>query len=594
MQSFISFSPLRALVGSLALITLAACQDSTEISAVTTPSASRAELVTLAVDPSPMGPYDVLEDVDYNFGRITVTDPIGDRSYESDVHGYVRYSKTASTPMPMVLLMHGRHQTCETEIGQLPVLIADDDQCPNTPLVHPALSYRGYDYLAENLASHGYFVISIDANDINDSDGSATSGDAGANARAQLIKSHLDSFRDIHNGNPVSGDVDLTNLVGALDIDHIGVMGHSRGGDGVSRYVAYNREQTEPHHIVATFALAPTDYNQEFVDGATFATLLPYCDGDVEDVQGAFIYDDSRFLDADDPSPKFQIVTMGSNHNYFNTVWTSDDWTITDFSGSDSFCGTNTDSHQRDTPEEQRALGLFFMASFFRYYVGGETEYGHYWNGQAQVPDFACPAGAGPCEDRHHLSVHAPAQDRMLISDFGGSEDLALNDVGGAIYLDGFSAFEICDPDRDGVGCPSATTFSITPQLALQWTSAATLSNQLPNINASDFDVLSIRAAVSTLNADKDIAMDFSLSLFDTAGQSATVMASSFSDSLYHPPGDPEGGGSRKTLLNAIDIPLTAFEGVDLNSLKQLQIGFPEMDDAYIQLADLMLMRTAP
>ena len=75
MQSFISFSPLRALVGSLALITLAACQDSTEISAVTTPSASRAELVTLAVDPSPMGPYDVLEDVDYNFGRITVTDP---------------------------------------------------------------------------------------------------------------------------------------------------------------------------------------------------------------------------------------------------------------------------------------------------------------------------------------------------------------------------------------------------------------------------------------------------------------------------------------------------------------------------------------
>jgi hypothetical protein len=130
--------------------------------------------------------------------------------------------------------------------------------------------------------------------------------------------------------------------------------------------------------------------------------------------------------------------------------------------------------------------------------------------------------------------------------------------------------------------------------LALQWTSAATLSNQLPNINASDFDVLSIRAAVSTLNADKDIAMDFSLSLFDTAGQSATVMASSFSDSLYHPPGDPEGGGSRKTLLNAIDIPLTAFEGVDLNSLKQLQIGFPEMGDAYIQLADLMLMRTAP
>ncbi|WP_370264109.1 hypothetical protein [Limnobacter sp.] len=558
----------------------------------------RPALQTTSASPMEINPAANLQAVDYRFGRLTVNDPKRNASYETDVHGYITYDANAPGKMPVILLMHGRHQTCETDLLQLPVLIADDDTCPNVNgVVGPADSYKGYQYLVDHLASHGYAVISVDANDINDNDGSPASGDAGANARAQLIQAHLDAFRDIEetgaSTRPQTAGNSLSFLKGKLDMNRIGTMGHSRGGDGVAKFVSYNREQTRPHKVVATFGLAPTDYNFDVVDGMTYATLLPYCDGDVEDLQGAFIYDDSRYLKADDATPKFQILTMGSNHNYFNTVWTSDDWTITNPGGDDPFCGTNSSTNQRDTPEEQRALGQFFMASFFRYFVGQEAAFANYWNGRAEVIAQACPDGTGPCEFRHHLSITPKAADRLVINDFGSEARLSTNQLGGVVNQQALSTYEICDPNADGVGCPSATTFSITPQLAIAWTGQAKLRNQFDAVDASQFDLISLRVAVSTLNSDKAQDQNFTLVLEDEEGKEFAFKASEFTKSLYNPPGNPEGGGSRKTILNAVDFPLSKVTGIRLNKLKAVELRFDQTPTGALQLADLMLQRTA-
>lgn len=599
---------LKIFTGIALLITLAACgggssgsPSNTSPAELDDTSSVRAALPLTAPDPSAADqqPFSELVDTDYTFDRITVTDPIGDRTYETDVHGYVRYAKDAPTPMPVIALMHGRHQTCETTAGQAPVLLADDDSCPNNAAITPAMSYRGYDYLADALAAAGYFVLSIDANDINDSDGSPNSGDAGANARARLMQQHLDEFRTINNtGSTAGGNTLFAGLQDTLDMSRIGIMGHSRGGDGIARYVTYNRNQADPHSIVAAFALAPTDYNREFVDNVPFAVLLPYCDGDVEDLQGAFTFDDSRYFDPTDPMPKFQILTMGGNHNYFNRIWTSDDWTITDPSSTDPFCGTNTLTNERDSVAEQEGYGLFFMGSFFRAFVGQEPEYLTYWNGQAEVSDSACPDFTGPCENRHHLTVHSGASQRQLIEDFRDLEIPSLNDQNGAITFTGFSEIGTCDPagfaDDTDNPCPSDPTFSTTEQLFVRWAAPASITTTLTTTDLTPFDVISLRVGVmldDTANAD---GQDFSLTLTDSNGTSETIIMGDFSQSLYFPPGrdfNDSQGGSAKTVLNAVDIPLLAFTLVDLSDINTLQLGFDQTQAGSIQLADWLLLR---
>merc|ERR1712000_796018 len=104
----------------------------------------------------------------------------------------------------------------------------------------PIRSDKGYDYIADTLASHGYVVISIDVNDINAQD--SASNDQGITARAEVILHHLDIFRDIaqqpdsvyhldENGN------DFSELLDVVDLSSIGLMGHSRGGNGVAKTI---------------------------------------------------------------------------------------------------------------------------------------------------------------------------------------------------------------------------------------------------------------------------------------------------------------------------------------------------------------------
>ena len=549
-------------------------------------------IADIATDPAAGGALE-LTSTEYDFGRITVADEQTGTTYETDVHGYITYPTTFDTALPVLLFQHGRHQTCETPLGQLPVPVGDDN-CPDlAPIITPANSYRGYDYLVQNLASHGYAVISIDTNDINDNDGSANAGDAGALARAELILTHLDAFRDINT----SGGNGFDALLGRLDFEHIGLMGHSRGGEGVNKTITLNATREQPHTLTAVFSLAPTDYNALDVTGVTWATLLPYCDGDVENLMGAFAFDAARNLAPDDSHPRFQILAMGANHNYFNTVWTSDDWEIHG-TANDSHCGTSAETNKRDTPEAQRALGTFFMASFFRYFVGGETAFADYWTGLADVPPTICPEGDSTgCAQRYLLSAWSGADDRVVIDTTPLASSLTTNALGGAITLNGFARFEACTTEaRDGSGCgESDPTFTSTEQLLLQWTAAASYTTELGNLDASDYHVLTIRSGVSIGDDANLDGQDFVIALTDSAGRSARLNASAFSAALFYPPGDAfDGGGSRKLILSDLRIPLTAFGGIDFGHLQTLALEFSTTTAGTVQITDLQFQRVSP
>ncbi len=83
---------------------------------------------------------------------------------------WARVYRPSPTPnnSPLLVFLHGNHATCGRDAGagqgrlDINVQYTIDGTCP--PGYVPVPSHDGYAYLAERLASHGYIVVSINAN----------------------------------------------------------------------------------------------------------------------------------------------------------------------------------------------------------------------------------------------------------------------------------------------------------------------------------------------------------------------------------------------------------------------------------------------
>ncbi|HVM45048.1 MAG TPA: hypothetical protein VM582_03845 [Candidatus Thermoplasmatota archaeon] len=499
----------------------------------------------------------------YDFGSmVTTTGRLGAPSVVR-VHGAM-YAPEGDGPFPVLLFMHGNHGTCF--VAQLWVPGAGVCRDAGPMRVDP--SFAGYSYLAEDLASRGFVVLSINANDVNDQN---FVDDLGSNQRAQLFLRTLDELAA--RGDP------------RLDLSRVGLMGHSRGGDGAARAVVLNAQRADPYPLLGVFALAPTDFVRHEVVGVPFGTLLPYCDGDVWNLQGAWLYDDARYLEG--AGPLHQYLVLGANHNFYNEVWDYDDAT---WARSDPACGPKADA--RLTPEEQRAGGLAIMGAFFRHYVGGEAALGAQLRGDAP---FDAP--------RHeiHVSYMPPAGARLLVEDALAPDALRANDAGGATHLAGFREASHCTTAAAAAGpippvfllrlvaerpqgtCPTEPNMATAPQLSLAWSQSATARFELAGADASAFSRVSFRTAV---DFDATAAPPrVRVALVDADGRRAEVDAAERTGALFVPPG---GEDWAKLVLNDVALPLEAFRGVDPARLAAIELVFEGATPGRAQLADVL------
>lgn len=503
-----------------------------------------------APDPTVDGPRTVTT-IEYDAGPTLVTDPSTLLTYPEQLEGAL-YVPSGSGPFPVLLFLHGRHGTCV--YGQVFEFLGPRATCPETPVTSNVASYRGYAYLATNLASHGYLVASVNANSINSFD---WAGDAGAEERAQVIARTLDllgAWNTTSGPGAVGG-----NLVGKVDLGRIGLMGHSRGGEGVDRFIEYNRTRTDgPRYagLRAVFALAPTDFGAEAPHGVHWATLLPLCDGDVSDLQGARAYDRGRYTDPATGFTRAQYSVAGTNHNYFNTVWTLDD-----YSGSDPGC-TGTARH---TAAQQRDVGLRVMAAFFRRWVGEETAFDGYVK------------GAEPITAAVETSYLAPASDRVLLAQPGSA----------TVTATGFATFSACTPTTSGTGCPTNPTRSLATQHTLAWTAPSALTATVPATNVSGLAALTFRTGVNYKDSrNAGAAQNLTVVLRDGGGATASVSAATFTSALRKPAGTVD----RELTLDGVWIPLTAFAGVNLTNVVAVELRTATATGS-IQLAELAFQR---
>jgi hypothetical protein len=536
-----------------------------------------------AQDPGTAGPLAVTVQ-EYNFGDTAFSPPSGfpgPVEVRAQVH---RPTNLAGGPFPLLVFLHGRHGVCSGSFTW---------PCPAGQTIIP--SYQGYAYVASILASHGYIVVSISANGINARDNSV--GDRGMQARAELIQHHLDIW---NNFNSTGGAPFGTTFVGRVDLDNVGTMGHSRGGEGVMRHVLHNRSLGSPYTINAVFPLAPVDFNRPIVNDVPFNVLLPYCDGDVSDLQGVHFYDDARYSDPGDLTPKYTVLVMGANHNFYNTVWTppalgaSDDWGIV----GDPHCDQG--QPRRLTAAEQRGTGLAYMAGFFRRHIGGETQFDAMLKGDIAPPPSAMTDDIFP-------SYHAPdaASQRRDVNRWLVNAHLSTNHLGGAVTRSGFTAFDLCGGNApQPVHCnatePSSRQPHTTPSFLApgmrglsqlrggSTASTAHVTNELPagSRDVSGFQVFQFRAAVNYADSRNpiDVPQDFSVRLTDGTGATADALVSTHSPALFYPPG--QVFEVPKVVLNTVRIPLTAFGGVNLTDIRTVALRFNQTGSSAFLLTD--------
>ncbi|MEV6416536.1 Calx-beta domain-containing protein [Kribbella sp. NPDC051718] len=538
----------------------------------------------LAVDPGAAGKYAV-ETAEYNLGDQAVYLPgLGQKS---EVVGKVYSPKGAVGARPLVIFLHGRHSVCYGNATEEPT---NPWPCAKGEKAIP--SYRGYDGPAKALASNGYQVVSISANAINAYDGGVF--DTGAQARAELILDHLDLWK---KWSTVGGGPFGKRFVGKVDLNNVGLMGHSRGGEGVARAAVLNADRGGKYGIRAVLPLAPTDFARATVPGVAMSVILPYCDGDVSDLQGQKFYDDTRYSVTGDAATRSTVTVLGANHNFFNTEWTpgqsvapsNDDW----YSDNDKAAPCGAKYAGRLTPKQQQAVGTAYVAGFFRLQLGHETKLLPLLDGSN-----AHPASIGKAVTR--VVSQAPAATRRDINKLDAA--LPKGSITGsakAIVCGGVdeatqraAAVATClktDNSSDSPHWVTAYLASKTPTTAvtkLTWTGKTGVVRI--NLSAYQRDVrrysaLTFRATPDPSGAPKT---DLSVRVVDGHGRKAVVPVSAVSDALLRMPGAHDSG-LPKNLLRTVRIPTSSLKGIDLRDVRAIELATDKVATGSVFVSDL-------
>jgi hypothetical protein len=158
---------------------------------------------------------------------------------------------------------------------------------------------------------------------------------------------------------------------------------------------AIDNDARDPWTIRGLVAIGPTAFGQQIPTYVHTAVILPYCDGDVSDLQGQIYVDGGRDLFASgDPALRSAVMVMGANHNFFNSEWTPglahapaiDDWLYTG-SPDDPRCGLS--SPHRLSPKAQEAAGATYSAALVRLAIDDDKTMRQFLDGPAASPPSA-------------------------------------------------------------------------------------------------------------------------------------------------------------------------------------------------------------
>lgn len=253
-------------------------------------------------------------------------------------------------PFPLILIVHGNHE----------MMTASDN---------------GYSYLGELLASRGFITAAVDENFLNGSWLNFSGGIAEVPARGWLLLEHLKLWRAWNAS-------ESSPLYNKVDMQRIGLIGHSRGGEAIAEAAAFNQLTHFPgdgnvsfdygFNIKALAAISPVDAQYKpgglrtKLENIDYFVIHGSHDGDVRSFEGSGQYHRLHFTG---PSYHFKaaLYIYGANHGQFNTLWGKKD---------DSSPATALfDMAQIMPANAQQTIAKAYLSAFFEVALHGQTGY---------------------------------------------------------------------------------------------------------------------------------------------------------------------------------------------------------------------------
>lgn len=273
---------------------------------------------------------------EFNLGKRQINDDGNEYTYK--LEGIISVPEELKEKAPVVLIFHGQHGDGDNEFE------------------------KGFRYLTKALAQNNMIALSVDTsinyafeyNGVN-------FGEPMANERIKpLTQEILNSLQKANLGNEKGYNL---NLKDKIDLDNIGLIGHSVAGQGVFK-IAEEQKGKGNEGIKGIISLTPANNEliEKFPDIPATIIVSEY-DGDVIH-GGADIYNDI-IDDEDRKSPLGLTYLIGANHNAYNTLLGEKE-----FSTPEMTYGTYPDKISR---EDHREFFANYAVDNMKYFVGFEN-----------------------------------------------------------------------------------------------------------------------------------------------------------------------------------------------------------------------------
>jgi Cutinase len=438
----------------------------------------------------------------------------------------VGYYPDGVGPFPVVLIVHGNHAPQE-------------------------LSYPGYNYLTSQLATHGFIAFSVEEDFLN----GGVMGEM--DARGIVLLRHLQLLRE---WNETPGHL----LFGKINMNQVGLAGHSRGGEAVAVAWKYNTEKhnpDDPYHdfnfrIRSLYAIAPVDgqlgvFIPQLVtlEDVDYFIMHGSHDGDVSDFQGHRCYDRALPVDQETGADKGLLFVQGANHGQWNEVWAP---------GGDPN-GVSFSTTPLISIQDQQTIGQVFITAWFRWTLQGRRCYRLMAAGEREFESF--PEGIV-------MNRQFQSRDRVFVDHYEEDQNPDTASMpGGANSADGLAV----NAEQTMSSAGNRGRFSgSTRGLIAAWNAAGGYYRvDLPTIgrdDLGDMDLIAFRAGQLFEGSDQyntfGVVQDFSVKVVTGGLESDSVAASDYR-ALPSPTHVEIGGGweTSMTVLETIRIPLADFNG---------------------------------